>query len=151
MASPTPTPPNAFGLAQLQALADASPFIRHCQMEVIEADAAAGVVKMRMPLLPHLRRDAAVAQFHGGPVASLIDTAGDFAVALAVGGGVGPGGVGAAAARGQRGGGRAGRRQGEARIDAQQGQVGVVAFDEPQAAVGIIFSLEGLPNGDESI
>ena len=61
MAAPTPTPPNAFGLAQLQALADASPFIRHCQMEVIEADAAAGVVKMRMPLLPHLRRDAAVA------------------------------------------------------------------------------------------
>jgi uncharacterized protein (TIGR00369 family) len=51
-------------------------------------DAAAGVVKMRMPLLPHMRRDAAVAQFHGGPVASLIDTAGDFAVALAVGGGV---------------------------------------------------------------
>lgn len=86
---PTPSPPpTAFGLAQLQALADASPFIRHCQMEVISADASAGVVKMRMPLLPHLRRDASVAQFHGGPVASLIDTAGDFAVALAVGGGV---------------------------------------------------------------
>ncbi len=91
--SPTPspppsTPPAAWGLAQLQALADASPFIRHCQMQVVSADAAAGVVKMRMPLLPHLQRDAAVRQFHGGPIASLIDTAGDFAVALAVGGGV---------------------------------------------------------------
>ncbi len=82
------SPPDAYGLPQLQALADASPFIRHCQMQVIAADAAAGVVEMRMPLLPHLRRDAAVAQFHGGPVASLIDTAGDFAVALAVKGGV---------------------------------------------------------------
>ena len=91
MAAETPTQspsPHPFGLAQLQALADASPFIAHCQMQVISADAAAGVVKMRMPLLPHMRRDAAVAQFHGGPVASLIDTAGDFAVALAVGGGV---------------------------------------------------------------
>jgi uncharacterized protein (TIGR00369 family) len=84
----TSNPPEAFGLAQLQALAQDSPFISHCQMQVISADAAAGVVEMRMPLLPHLMRDASVRQFHGGPIASLIDTAGDFAVALAVRGGV---------------------------------------------------------------
>ena len=77
-----------FGLAELQAIADASPFIAHCGMTVTAADAKAGLVEMRMPLLPHLMRDASVRQFHGGPVASLIDTAGDFAVALAVGGGV---------------------------------------------------------------
>lgn len=81
-------PAKDFGLAQLQALAAASPFISHCQMTVTAADAQAGVVEMRMPLLPHLMRDASVRQFHGGPIASLIDTAGDFAVALAVQGGV---------------------------------------------------------------
>ena len=77
-----------FGLAQLQALAAASPFISHCQMTVTAMDAKAGLVEMRMPLLPHLMRDQSVRQFHGGPIASLIDTAGDFAVALAVKGGV---------------------------------------------------------------
>lgn len=77
-----------FGLAQLQALAAESPFISHCKMTVTAVDAKAGVVEMRMPLLPHLMRDASVRQFHGGPIASLIDTAGDFAVALAVNGGV---------------------------------------------------------------
>jgi uncharacterized protein (TIGR00369 family) len=84
----TTSTPASFGLAELQAIAAASPFISHCEMSVLSADAAAGLVEMRMPLLPHLQRDAAVRQFHGGPIASLIDTAGDFAVALAVGGGV---------------------------------------------------------------
>lgn len=90
----TPDTPGAdgagrpFGQAELQAIADASPFIAHCGMTVTAVDAQAGVVEMRMPLLPHLMRAASVRQFHGGPIASLIDTAGDFAVALAVGGGV---------------------------------------------------------------
>lgn len=72
----------------LQAWADASPFIKHCQMRVTEVDADKGFVEMTMPMLPVLARDAAGRQFHGGPVASLIDTAGDFAVALVAGGGV---------------------------------------------------------------
>ncbi len=82
------SPASDFGLEQLQALAAASPFISHCHMTVTAADAKAGVVEMRMPLLPHMMRDPSVRQFHGGPIASLIDTAGDFAVALAVKGGV---------------------------------------------------------------
>ncbi len=89
--TPDPRSPSGsakpFGLAELQAISDASPFIAHCGMTVTAADAQ-GCIEMRMPLLPHLMRDAAVRQFHGGPIASLIDTAGDFAVALAVGGGV---------------------------------------------------------------
>lgn len=85
--SPAPALKN-FGQAELQALADASPFISHCGMTVTAVDPEAGQVEMRMPLLPHMMRDASVRQFHGGPVASLIDTAGDFAVALAVQGGV---------------------------------------------------------------
>jgi len=72
----------------LQSWADASPFIRHCRMEVCEVDASKGYVEMKMPMSPELARDTAGKQFHGGPVASFIDTAGDFAVALMVGGGV---------------------------------------------------------------
>jgi hypothetical protein len=71
-----------FGLAQLQALAASSPFISHCQMTVTAVDGKAGLVEMRMPLLPHLMRDASVRQFHGGPIASLIDTAGAWSLEL---------------------------------------------------------------------
>lgn len=72
----------------LQSLVDTSPFIKHCGMEVCEIDAERGFVEMKMPMRPELARDEEATQFHGGPVASFIDTAGDFAVALMVGGGV---------------------------------------------------------------
>jgi len=77
-------PEQAITRETLQAWADASPFIRFCRMEVLSADAGAGTVEMKMPLQEPLQRAAGHAQFHGGPVASLIDTAGDFAVALMV-------------------------------------------------------------------
>lgn len=73
---------------QLQQWADASPFIAFCQMTVESVDAEKGYVEMKMPLLDALARGGAQRMFHGGPVASLIDTAGDFAVAAVVGGGV---------------------------------------------------------------
>ena len=73
---------------QLQSWADDSPFISFCQMTVESVDAERGVVEMKMPLIDALARGGAQPMFHGGPVASLIDTAGDFAVAAVVGGGV---------------------------------------------------------------
>jgi uncharacterized protein (TIGR00369 family) len=73
----------------VQAMLDASPFIAFLGLSVTEADAAAGRVAMSMPMRPELERGGPMqGQFHGGPVAALIDTAGDFAVAVAVGGGV---------------------------------------------------------------
>lgn len=82
------SPHTPITLEDLQALADSSPFIHHCRMQVCVADAAKGLVELKMPMQPHLARDAGDAMFHGGPVASLIDTAGDFAIALLAGGGV---------------------------------------------------------------
>lgn len=73
---------------QLQSWADESPFIAFCQMTVESVDAEKGIVEMKMPLIDALARGGAHRMFHGGPVASLIDTAGDFAVAAVVGGGV---------------------------------------------------------------
>ena len=75
--------------AEVQAMLDASPFAAFLGLRVTEADAGAGRVAMTMPMRPELERGGPMrGQFHGGPVAALIDTAGDFAVAVAVGGGV---------------------------------------------------------------
>lgn len=75
--------------AWVQQMLDASPFIAFLGLKATEVDAKAGIVTMTMPIRPELERGGPMSgQFHGGPVASLIDTAGDFAVAVAVGGGV---------------------------------------------------------------
>lgn len=43
---------------------------------------------MTMPLRPELERGVGTKQFHGGPIAAFIDTVGDFAIGIVVGGGV---------------------------------------------------------------
>lgn len=65
-----------------------SPFIRFMNLEVVAVDAATGTIAMRMPVRPEFERQAGSGQFHGGPIAALIDTVGDFAVAVLLGGGV---------------------------------------------------------------
>jgi uncharacterized protein (TIGR00369 family) len=51
-------------------------------------DLEAQSLVIRMAMRPELERLPESRQFHGGPIAALIDTAGDYAMALAVGGGV---------------------------------------------------------------
>jgi uncharacterized protein (TIGR00369 family) len=65
-----------------------SPFISFMNLELVEADQASGSIAMKMPMRPEFERAAGTGQFHGGPIAALIDTVGDFAVALVVKGGV---------------------------------------------------------------
>jgi len=43
---------------------------------------------VRMPLAPHLERRSGTKQFHGGGLAALIDTVGDFALGMLLGGGI---------------------------------------------------------------
>jgi uncharacterized protein (TIGR00369 family) len=69
---------------RIQAMMDASPYIRFHQMACTEVDHAAGRVVVRMPM----ERSPGSAQWHGGAIAALIDTAGDYALAVVVGGGV---------------------------------------------------------------
>lgn len=64
-----------------------SPAIEALGMEDIGLDAD-GVVIGHLPLQARHERGAGTNQFHGGPLASFIDTIGDLAVAAAVGGGV---------------------------------------------------------------
>ncbi len=64
-----------------------SPAIEVLGMEDVTVDAA-GIVTGHLPLKAQHERGAGTGQFHGGPLASFIDTIGDLAVAAAVGGGV---------------------------------------------------------------
>jgi uncharacterized protein (TIGR00369 family) len=79
----------SFSLADVQALLDSSPYNKFLGLTVEAMNAETGEIAMRMKMRPELERGGPVAgQFHGGPVAALIDTVGDFAVAILVGGGV---------------------------------------------------------------
>jgi uncharacterized protein (TIGR00369 family) len=72
----------------MQAILDGSPFIRFMGMRVDEVDPERQRVVIRMAMRPEFERAAGTGQWHGGPIAALIDTAGDFALVLSVGAGV---------------------------------------------------------------
>ncbi len=73
---------------QIQAMFDRSPFISGLALQVQSLDYEAMELTVSMPLKPSMERRAGTKQFHGGPIASFIDTIGDFAVGMMVGGGV---------------------------------------------------------------
>jgi uncharacterized protein (TIGR00369 family) len=68
----------------LRGFLKASPFIRFLDLSIESADLEAQVLTMKMPMRPELERGAGSGQFHGGPIAALIDTVGDFAVVAVV-------------------------------------------------------------------
>ena len=71
--------------AAIQAVLDGSPFIRFFGMTVVSADLASATLALAMELRPEFERRGGSGQWHGGALAGLIDTAGDFAVALGLG------------------------------------------------------------------
>ena len=73
---------------EVQALLDGSPFIAFCGMVCEQVWPDEDKVRIRMPMRGELERSAGTGQYHGGPIASLIDVAGDFAIGMALGGGV---------------------------------------------------------------
>lgn len=72
-------------LEGLGALLGTSPYNEFLGLRCTAADADTGRLVIEMPLRPELERIGGVPQFHGGPVASLIDTAAVFATILATG------------------------------------------------------------------
>ena len=72
----------------VQALLDQSPFISWLRLRVVALDHEKSEIMMTMPLRPELERGLGTKQFHGGPLAAFIDTVGDFAIGIVVGGGV---------------------------------------------------------------
>ena len=62
-----------------------SPFIAFLNMTVTEADPAKQSVTMTIPMRPEFERGAGTGQWHGGPLAAIIDTVGDYALVMMLG------------------------------------------------------------------
>ncbi|VVE51711.1 PaaI family thioesterase [Pandoraea anhela] len=76
------------GRDEIAAIFARSAFIRTMNLSVTEVDHERSRFGVRMPLSDMFERGAGTRQFHGGPLAALIDVVGDFAVGMLVGGGV---------------------------------------------------------------
>ena len=73
---------------EIQELLDGSAVSASLGLVVRAADGERGEATLRMPMQETVERGPGTGQFHGGPIASLIDIAGDMAIAARVGGGV---------------------------------------------------------------
>ncbi len=70
---------------ELQERLNHSPFIRFQGLIVQEADPETQRVVMTAPMRPEWERIAGTGQWHGGPIAAVIDTVGDYALVMTVG------------------------------------------------------------------
>jgi uncharacterized protein (TIGR00369 family) len=73
------------GAEQLQERLSHSTFIDFMGLIVVSADAAKEEVVMRAPMRPEFERLKGSGQWHGGPIAAVIDTVGDYALVMLVG------------------------------------------------------------------
>jgi len=74
--------------AQIQQIFNASPFIASLNMTVRAIDHAEQTLTAHVPFQPGFERGAQTGQWHGGPLAAIIDTVGDFAVGMLLGRGL---------------------------------------------------------------
>lgn len=72
----------------IQEMLDASPFISFMGLQVVSTDPEKQEITIRAPMRPEFERRAGTKQWHGGPIASVIDTVGDFALVLMIGRGL---------------------------------------------------------------
>ena len=70
---------------QIQKALTHSPFIASLGLEVIEVDPASQQITMRAVMRPEFERGARTGQWHGGPIAAIIDTVGDYALVMMLG------------------------------------------------------------------
>ena len=69
----------------LRALLAAGRFQTFLRLELVDYDATEGTVTLRAPWRPEFERGPGTGQWHGGPIAALIDIAGDFALIAKIG------------------------------------------------------------------
>ena len=70
---------------QLQARLAHSAFIDSLHLVVLEADPDKQQVVMRAEMRPEFERGRGTGQWHGGPIAAIIDTVGDYALVMLLG------------------------------------------------------------------
>ena len=70
---------------QIQKALSYSPFIASLGLEVTQVDPVAQQLTMRAVMRPEFERGAGTGQWHGGPIAAIIDTVGDYALVMLLG------------------------------------------------------------------
>lgn len=65
-----------------------SPFIAWLNMTVVSVDYDAEELVVHIPMKPEFERGSGSRQWHGGPLAAVIDTVGDFALGMLLGRGL---------------------------------------------------------------
>lgn len=70
---------------RIQEMLAGSPFIEFLNLEVVSVDPERAEIVMRAPLRPEFERGRGSGQWHGGPIASVIDTVGDYALVMLLG------------------------------------------------------------------
>jgi len=80
---PESTPP--LGKEELQQRLAHSAFIDFLNLTVLTADPDNGRVVMRAVMRPEFERGRGTGQWHGGPLAAIIDTVGDYALVMLLG------------------------------------------------------------------
>ncbi len=78
-------PVTPLGVDELQARLAKSTFIDFMGMTVLSADPDKEEVVMRAPMRPEFERARGSGQWHGGPIAAVIDTVGDYALVMLLG------------------------------------------------------------------
>ena len=69
---------------ELQKMLDNSPFIAFLGLKIVEADPVKERVTMSCSMRPEFERGKGTGQWHGGPLAAIIDTVGDYALIMAL-------------------------------------------------------------------
>ncbi len=73
---------------QIAAIFHASPAIRWLNIHVEQVDYENETLRVTVPMRPEFERQAGSGQWHGGPLAAVIDTVGDFALGMLLGQGL---------------------------------------------------------------
>jgi uncharacterized protein (TIGR00369 family) len=69
---------------ELQRMLNGSPFIAFMGLRITEADPVEEQVTMVCEMRPEFERGKGSGQWHGGPIAAIIDTVGDYALIMAL-------------------------------------------------------------------
>ncbi len=71
-------------IEEMQAFLARSPFIAFLGLVVVAADPERGEITMRAAMRPEFERMRGSGQWHGGPIAAIIDTVGDYALIMSL-------------------------------------------------------------------
>jgi uncharacterized protein (TIGR00369 family) len=72
--------PDPLSMQELRERLAGSPFVDFMKLEPVSFDARQQSLSLRIPFRPEFQRGSEPGRWHGGVIASLIDTAGDFVV-----------------------------------------------------------------------